>query len=366
MRRHVSSPAHWAALLILFVSPACGDDSGSDSTLVDDAGIDANPPMEDLAVPEDFFVPEDEGPPDLGLPCDGPPGLYVDPECSVLADDVESYDPRYWLWSDGTDKHRFVSLPEGAAIDTTDPDNWIYPVGTRLWKTFLTADGSTKLETRYFEKLADGAGPDFWDMRTFVWNASQDGVSEVLGGMENVLGTDHDIPSMSECIQCHASPGRIDVINGFSAIQLNHLGSEVSLDSLNRSGRLTTPIDLAAARVPSGGDSRYAAALGYLHANCGMCHGNAGARAGMKLWSRVGVGSFAESNVATTAVGVPGIWAMMGATARIEPGRPDQSSTHIRMSSRDPLVQMPPIGTEVVDEDGLRILRDFILALPLE
>ena len=287
----------------------------------------------------------------------------ADPGCAVLADDVEAYEPRYWLWSDGTDKQRFVSLPAGTQIDTTDPDNWIYPVGTRLWKNFLTADGSMKLETRYFEKMADGAGPDFWDMSTYVWNESQDAVTEVIGGMENVLGTDHDIPTRGQCVQCHGTPGRADVVNGFSAIQLNHAGSDVTLDDLNRDGRLTETIPTGDANVPSDGDSRYAAALGYMHANCGMCHGNAGAQAGMRLWSNVGTESFAESDVATTAVNVEGLWALMGATGRIVPGEPEQSSTFIRMSSRELGVSMPPIGTEVVHEDGRRILSDFILAL---
>ena len=103
--------------------------------------------------------------------------------------------------------------------------------------------------------------------------------------------------------------------------------------------------------------------MGYLHANCGMCHGNAGARAGMQLWSNVGTESFAESNVATNAVGVPSSWMLMGATHRIDPGSTDTSSIFIRASSREPGVQMPPLGTEVVDTEGLATLRAFIEAL---
>ncbi len=327
-------------------------------------------PADDGSTLSDLGELPDEGvagdlstPVDFGPPCDGPPGLYVDPGCSVLADGIESFNPRYWLWTDGSDKERYISLPAGSTIDTSDPDNWVYPVGTRVWKHFLTPSGDMKLETRYFEKMAEGAGPDFWDMKTFVWDVAQTSVEEVLGGMENVLGTDHDIPSGAQCIECHSSPGRADVLAGFTAIQLNHSDTGVSLDQLNLRGTLTETIPVSDAVVPSDGDSRYAAALGYFLGNCGTCHGNDGARAGMKLWSNVGTETFAESNVATTAVGIEGIWRMMGATGRIVPGAPDESAVLIRASSREPGVQMPPLGTEVGDTDGQAVIRTFIDAL---
>ena len=342
----------------------CGDDDSAP----EDAGTDQFVPSDDGSMPEDMGAPDegvsqDMGGPDLGPPCNGPAGLYADPSCTVLAEGIESFNPRYWLWTDGSDKERYISLPEGLQIDSSDPDNWVYPVGTRVWKNFLTPSGATKLETRYFEKIAEGAGPDFWTMQTFVWNVAQTGVEEVLGGMDNVLGTDHDIPSQAQCIECHASPGRADVINGFSAIQLNHSSAGVSLDQLNTRGTLTDEIAVSDAVVPSDGDSRYAAGLGYLHANCAMCHGNAGARAGMELWSNVGTESFAESNVATNAVDVVGIWQMMGATHRIDPGSPETSSILIRATSREVGVQMPPLGTEFPDIEGQAALRTFIEAL---
>jgi hypothetical protein len=366
MRRHVLSSSFTLLLLVAALVTGCGDDDSSGG----DGGTDQFVPMEDASPPSDMGGELDEGVPvdmdtpvDFGPPCDGPPGLYVDPGCTILAEGIESFNPRYWLWTDGSDKQRYIFLPEGSQIDTTDPDNWVYPVGTRVWKNFLTPSGDTKLETRYFEKLAEGTGPDFWDIKTFVWDAAQTGVEEVLGGMENVLGTDHDIPSGAQCIECHASPGRADVLAGFTAIQLNHSDTGVSLDQLNLRGALSETISVSDAVVPSGGDSRYAAALGYFLANCGTCHGNDGARAGMKLWSNVGVETFEASDVATTAVGVEGIWALMGATGRIVPGNPGESSVLIRASSREAGIQMPPLGTEVADDTGQATIRAFIEAL---
>ena len=357
--------------LLSLVVGGCGDDADGDPDFGLDAAVDM--PLLDAGVDEGVL---DEGVPDegvdLGPPCNGPPGLYIDPACTVIADGIASYNPQYWLWSDGTDKQRWISLPEDSTIDTTDPDHWIYPVGTRVWKTFLTSDGVTKLETRLLEKVADGTGWDFWDKSTYAWNEAQDAVEQVLGGRENVLQTDHDIPTEAQCQMCHANPGRADVLLGFSAIQLNHANSDLNLNDLNRMDRLTMEIPLAAAAVPSDGDSRYAAGLGYLHANCGNCHGGEFAQAGMRLWSDVGpiqgvdIGPkpFAESNVQMTAVRVDSLRMVGDATVRIDPQNPMGSTIFLRMSSREPGVKMPPIGTEVVDPMGVASVEAFINALP--
>ena len=40
--------------------------------------------------------------------------------------------PRYPLWSDGAEKQRYLSLPPGTQIDTSNMDDWKFPVGTRV------------------------------------------------------------------------------------------------------------------------------------------------------------------------------------------------------------------------------------------
>ncbi len=74
-----------AALLVACGTPGAPDggarDAGRDggSTDAGDAGADAS---------------VDAGP----RPCVGPPGLYSDEECSVLATGVRPYEPRFALW----------------------------------------------------------------------------------------------------------------------------------------------------------------------------------------------------------------------------------------------------------------------------
>src|SRR5688572_13616865 len=73
-------------------------------------------------------------------------GLYSGPATESLAPDVRSFRPRFELWSDGASKRRFIWLPPGTQIETSDMDEWQFPVGTKLWKEF-TRDG-VRVETR--------------------------------------------------------------------------------------------------------------------------------------------------------------------------------------------------------------------------
>src|SRR5262245_30688341 len=77
-------------------------------------------------------------------------GLFADVARESLAPDIIAYAPRFQLWSDGADKRRWLWLPPGARIDTSDMDSWVFPVGTKFWKEF-TRDG-VRVETRLLEK----------------------------------------------------------------------------------------------------------------------------------------------------------------------------------------------------------------------
>ncbi len=292
---------------------------------------------------------------DIG--CDGPPGLYQSESCTALADGVRPFQPAYALWTDGASKERFVYLPPGTQIDASDPDGWVFPVGTRLYKTF-SLDG-VRLETRLLEKTREGVGYTNWEMRAFLWNASQDAVFESDGELvEDVLGTRHDVPSRDMCRDCHSA--NRDGVNGFSALQLGHGGPGITLDDLNREGQLAPP--LASGEVSLPGDEATQAALGYLHANCAHCHQGDGSRSVTGLLLRVDVGleSPEETLAYRSAVDVPGNWVAVGARLRIASGDPEASTIIRRMRSREPAIQMPPLGTEIVDSAGLELVRQWI------
>ncbi|HUQ06594.1 MAG TPA: hypothetical protein VM261_29025, partial [Kofleriaceae bacterium] len=104
---------------------ACGDDEGS-------GDIDA--PAADADV---------DAPTDAGI--DGPfvaptmlseTGLYANIGTKTVASDVHEFVPRWQLWSDAAVKRRWIYLPPGSKIDTSDMDFWKFPTGTKLWKEF--------------------------------------------------------------------------------------------------------------------------------------------------------------------------------------------------------------------------------------
>jgi hypothetical protein len=279
-----------------------------------------------------------------------------------VAEGVRAYHPRFPLWSDGADKECFVYLPAGAQIDSSDPDRWGFPRGTRLYKTF-SRDGM-RLETRLLEKTSDARGLDSWTLRAYAWSADQRTVSEVGPfGARDVLGTDHDVPTHQECVRCH-SIAQDDVIVGFSAIQLAHVEGGVTLATLYDEGLLTDPI--AGADVP--GDAREQAALGYLHGNCGNCHGGPAPEHGLDLWIRVGASAVTETPTWTSAVCTCSVWSTTTTGGdvvdlRVAPGDPDHSVFVYRMGSRVATDMMPPIGSEQVDPDGVRAVSDWIASL---
>jgi hypothetical protein len=341
----------------LNLTTGCGDD---DAVLPDAGPADVGG---DRDAQDVFDGGVDTGPPDAGVdagrPCDGPPGLYADPRCSVLSAGVLPFNPRYWLWSDGTDKQRFISVPEGSVIDTSNSDAWVFPRGTRIWKNF-DLDGR-HLETRLFEKNGDGVGIGSWIMRTFQWNESQDGVFEVTEGAENVLGTDHDIPSRAVCVQCHNGRGQPDVPLGFGAIQLNHGDTSITLANLNDMGWLSDYVDPSEVAVP--GEAAAQEALGYFHANCSHCHGGDSPMAGLNFKLEVGLGEVRETQTWMTAVSQPSIFTMDEAVLRIAPGDAARSTAVVRMDSRADGVQMPPAATEITDPVGLETVRTWIDSL---
>ena len=347
---------------------AGGDGGPTDLGASDDAGTaDAGSP--DAGPPD--MAGRDAGD-DLGLDmplaaCVGPPGLYADEACSELAVDVRPFTPRFELWSDGADKERFVYLPPGSQIDTTDPDRWGFPAGTRLYKTF--ARDGVRLETRVFEKTLAARGPESWTMRSWQWSADQLSVSEVGPfGETDVLGTTHDIPTRGACVECH-SAAQDDVVMGFSAIQLAHSGPGVTLDELVAGGWLSTPITSADAAIP--GDATTQAALGYLHANCGNCHGGPTPERDLVFWLPVGSSSAETAPTFTTSVCVCSEWVGAGpggesVELRVAPGDSLRSVVAHRMGSRERDTKMPPLATELVDTTGRAQVIDWIDSLPAD
>jgi len=287
---------------------------------------------------------------------------------------VMSFTPQYPLWSDGADKRRWIALPPDAAIDASQPDDWQFPAGTRLWKQF--AHGGKPVETRYIERLADGS----WRFATYVWNERGDDAQLAPAGGIAALPVAaapdgrYAVPGRGDCIACH---GGAQKVLGFSALQLSPARAtrarpgDLDLRSLVARGLLRglppalidQPPRVAAATPLE------RAALGYLHANCGHCHNTTGTQAPVRLalMQRIADSQASRDEVLRSMLEAPSRYRPpgFGDEARvIAAGHPERSALVARMASRDARVQMPPLGTHVPDAEGLALVAQWILQLP--
>lgn len=301
-------------------------------------------------------------------------GLYADWAAKTVGPRKLRFSPQYPLWTDGAIKTRWMELPEGTFIDASDPDVWQFPVGTRFWKEFTF---SRRAETRFIERTAQG-----WQYATYAWNddESEAVLAPERGIPRSVLIRDdvrHGIPSRSDCKSCHeGGPSRI---LGFSTLQLsadrdpNAPHAEplppgaVTLRMLIARGLLRgLPAHLSDGAPRIDAESPTArAALGYLHGNCGYCHSLSGELASLKfsLQYPLAAPPSAHPPALATTLGhvskyVPSSWDAPG--DRMVAGQPDRSVLAFRIASRNPVVQMPPLGSRVVDDEALALVRRWI------
>lgn len=314
-------------------------------------------------------------------------GLYADWDGRLVDPRNLAYAPQYPLWTDGAAKERWIHIPAGTSIDATDPDAWQFPIGTKLWKEFSFG---RRVETRYMELLENGQ----WIFATYVWNA--DGTDATLAPSEGVRnavliadGVAHDIPGYYNCLACHGN--RKNRVLGFSALQLSSDRDPMALHALPANENLyelprlveegiVTNLPASLQETPPrifGASATERAALGYLYGNCSHCHNRVGKLAGLELSFDVPLQAVAlpQTDLASscgTCYEMPALATTVGREARIDgakseyritAGDPSQSALWERFSTRSPAIQMPPLGTEVLDNDALNLIQSWILEL---
>ncbi|NBO91742.1 MAG: hypothetical protein EBV06_05440 [Planctomycetia bacterium] len=305
------------------------------------------------------------------------------------------------FWSDGSDKERFILLPEGERIGFNEKGHWKFPENTLLVKTFSidTPTGRRKIETRLMS-LQQGE----WAGYSYVWNDDQtDAVlieaagrdmtyRQVEGGKERELKWHY--PSRVECMVCHTRAA--NYVLGINTAQLNRDGQ---LGRLSARGvlKLSTADHLATLRewfeplskvlpkavtepftkIRAKGEtsalarleehyprladptdvkaSAEARARSYLHSNCAFCH----------VWAGGGNAAI-DLHIDTPRekwklIDVPPIHEKFGiADAKlIAPGEPDRSVLYARLAQRG-RGQMPPLSSHRVDEAGLKVIEEWI------
>jgi putative heme-binding domain-containing protein len=248
-----------------------------------------------------------------------------------------------------------------------------FPKDAVLLKTLSLA--GTRLETQLLHY--DGAD---WRAYTFAWRNDQTDADLVpTDGLEKEfhIGDQRRVwqfQSRSQCMSCHSNQSEYAL--AFLPEQLNRIGP----DGRNQLVALTEaqylrrgddgaaylpPFDaVAAAQVPKVADPTDESlplptrARAYLHANCGHCHSDhGGGTVPLRLQHSIPLSRMQAIDVPPTrgALGLPG-------AAIIKPGDPYASTLYLRMAKfgRD---RMPHIGSEWPDEDGLRLVEQWIASM---
>jgi hypothetical protein len=346
------------ALLVSLQLGGCGDDDPAPAV---DGGADAGGDGAGSADAAVMVLPPGCSNP-LGAPttllCTG---LYSDIVSKQLAPGVEPFAPAVPLWSDGADKQRWISLPPGTAIDASNPNEWVFPTGTRVWKEFSV--GGKRIETRLWYKVRS----NYWVHAVYAWNADETAALASPGGDVPLGAGTYHIPTKDECEKCHR--GRTEHILGFEQVGLGLPGAAgLTLEGLVASGRIVPAPAVTTLAIGDDGTGAAAPVLAWLHANCGTtCHNeNSNALAypsGMRL--RLDPGLLDGRPVVAfdplrTTVGVKVNAVNWNGQTRVVPGDPEGSLLYQLVSNRGAGNQMPPIATRVVDEVHTALIKDWI------
>jgi hypothetical protein len=344
---------HGCLLLAALVACGHGDPAeGAQDASADGSAVDLGPCA-------------DAGVPPSTLACTG---LYVDIAAKTITPGVRSYAPAASFWADGADKSRWIELPDGGVIDDTDPNEWVFPVGTKVWKEFRR-DGR-RVETRLFQK----ARSNLWVDATYLWSADESGAVRSFGADIPLSdGATYHVPSPDECQRCHR--GRNDHVLGFDAVLLGLPGaSGTTLADLVAEARLAPPPASTSLTIGDDGTGRDGPALAWLHANCGVCCHNTNSNAeafGAGMHLRLDPTTLDGRSALTlaperTTVGVGAISPSWSGQPRIAPGHPDASLIVQLTSHRGDGEQMPPLATTAVDTSDVAALVAWIAAMPAE
>ncbi len=297
-------------------------------------------------------------------------GAFEGLESLSPSEGIMPYEINSPLWSDGSLKRRWISLPDTSRIVFNIDDPWEFPVGTVLIKHFempIDEDSIKRLETRFFVVDLDRNGYGL----TYKWNETDTDAKlvafdEVAHDTLEVLTSGEftkqvwNYPTRTQCIQCHND--NANFVLGVKTAQMNRLnnsetGAINQIELWNELGFFSNENISAELPVLSNlKDTSFSIEhriRSYLDANCSHCHQPYGvdtkfdARFKTPLWAQKIIGEEADSYNSE-----PG-------NLIVNPGDPETSEMWIRDSSIDDN-KMPPIAKNKLDHEYLDLLRHWI------
>jgi uncharacterized repeat protein (TIGR03806 family) len=258
------------------------------------------------------------------------------------------------LFSDYAEKQRLIKVPSGEVLVPQQDGLPDFPEGTMLVKTFYyyydkrdTARGRQVVETRLEIKSGDR-----WSVGTYLWNDTQTEARLVTSGLNKTVNwidergvgkvISYHVPSSHECGTCHSSDKAIAPIGP----KLRNLNTSVTRDGaavnqlsyFQHLGVLGAVDPAQITALPRWQNATYSLeerTRAYLDVNCAHCHRGGGFEGGDQL--RL------EYDTPLSGTGISG--------------------------KRDEIIdrfsegRMPLIGTSIVHEEALELIRSYIKSL---
>lgn len=309
--------------------------------------------------------------------------LFKDPAKQIPNEGVVPYDVNSPLFSDYSNKHRFVYVPNGTQAQYDPREPFAFPVGSVIVKTFGylhdirdASKGERIIETRLLIHTNDG-----WIGNSYYWNEDvTEATLKVAGTTTDVEWIHYDgstrtnnyiVPNANQCKACHEQAGKLMPL-GPKARNLNRDfdypgGTENQLAHWSKRGILAgAPSDPAQAlRLADWSDPASGSlndrARAYLENNCMHCHNpnGPGNTTGLDL-------TFDQHDPLKFGVMKPPVAAGRGAGNMffdIVPGKPDESILIYRLDSTDPGIMMPELPRRLVDDEAVKMLREWIIEM---
>lgn len=286
---------------------------------------------------------------------------------------VIPYDMIEPFWSDGADKSRWVAVPVDHSrfaviipITFSNEDPWIFPVGTVIIKHFEIE--GMHIETRFEVLGEDGV---FYYL-TYKWNKDQNDAVLLTGADTQVVNTSNGpqtwyFPSREECINCHLAE-----VGSVLGLQTRHINKNLlypstgivanQLFTLSHLGLIDETITAATASNYMAlfakddlGASLEDRARSYIDVNCSYCHQPNVQNSAMFD------GRFSTPLVDQLIVYGPLVYDEGLIDPRVVvPMEVDRSMMHHRMNSLANGIAMPPLAKNVVDDEGVQLIADWI------
>lgn len=306
-------------------------------------------------------------------------GLFTNTPALVPAPAMIPFEVNMPLWSDGTEKRRWMMIPgdgtpSSAAerITYSETDRWNLPVGSVLVKNFALPDGGRNLETRVLVRGADGE----WGGVTYKWlpNGSNAALLE-SGAMETLqIGgdtVDYLYPARGQCTTCHSTLA--GGVLGLSSRQFNRLNTYPAtgrtanqIETLSKLGFIQTKLSEVSLRDVLTSADRADPAVSdvdfvrsYIDSNCSHCHAPGGTRASFD--ARLTTPLASQNLLCGPVVDNLGI----AGAAVIKPGLPLGSIMMERMNTIAGH-RMPPLGRGRVDQEAVVRLATWILGMEVD